>query len=368
MPAPAAPEARVVLVGDSTMAPRTGYGDALCGLFKWQVACLNLARGGRSTKSFRADGSWERVTALLATSQAAPTFVLVQLGHNDQPGKAERTTDLATEFPANLVRYIAEIRSFGAAPLLVTPLTRRQFRPDGTLANDLAPWAEAVRAVAKAERAPLIDLNAVSVAAVERLGPAQADALAQAQAPDPAFDRTHLGPKGAAFFARLVAKELARAAPEAAAHLVVGAVEPPGPILRPQMDAAKARAHSYSAVLGDWDPLAQPIDTARPPDYVVDAAGPYRTGAVRGEPRRRPHRGGRASRADPDPREPRYLRRNCHDPGRARAVHALFARTGRAGDTHSRDAHGGDGRKHARVGDRPDPQPRIPGEERDVRE
>ena len=36
LPARAAdPEAvRVILVGDSTMAPRTGYGDALCGLFK----------------------------------------------------------------------------------------------------------------------------------------------------------------------------------------------------------------------------------------------------------------------------------------------------------------------------------------------
>jgi len=42
------------------------------------------------------------------------------------------------------------------------------------------------------------------------------------------------------------------------------------------MDAARARDHSYSAVLGDWDPLAQPIDTAHP-DYVVDPAGPYPT-------------------------------------------------------------------------------------------
>ena len=54
----AAPETpRVILVGAPTMATRTGYGDALCGLFLWQVECLNLARGGRSTKSFRAGGS-----------------------------------------------------------------------------------------------------------------------------------------------------------------------------------------------------------------------------------------------------------------------------------------------------------------------
>ena len=38
---------RVILVGDSTMAAGSGYGDALCGLFLWQVECVNLARGGR---------------------------------------------------------------------------------------------------------------------------------------------------------------------------------------------------------------------------------------------------------------------------------------------------------------------------------
>jgi len=277
MPAPAAPEARVVLVGDSTMQTRTGYGDALCGLFKWQVECANLARGGRSTKSFRADGSWDRVTAKLAEGPAGvPAFVLVQFGHNDQPGKAERTTDLATEFPANLARYIAEIRKAGATPILVTPLARRQFRPDGTLSNDLAPWAASVRDVARRERVPLVDLNADSVAALEKMGPTRADTLAEAPAPDPAFDRTHLGPRGAALFARLVAKALVTAEPATRKHMVVGAVEADGPIKRPQMDAATARAHAYAAVLGDWDPLAQPIDMGKP-DYVVAATGPFRS-------------------------------------------------------------------------------------------
>ena len=49
---------RLILVGDSTMAPRSGYGNALCARFQ-QVACINLARGGRSSKSFRAEGLWD---------------------------------------------------------------------------------------------------------------------------------------------------------------------------------------------------------------------------------------------------------------------------------------------------------------------
>jgi len=265
----AAPETpRVILVGDSTMATRTGYGDALCGLFLWQVECLNLARGGRSTKTFRADGSWERVSAALA-DRARPTFVLIQFGHNDQPIKAERATDLEREFPANLARYADEVREAGAQPILVTPLTRRSFRPDGTFDDNLAPWAAATRRVAEKEHVPLLDLHADSVAAVSRMSPAAADALAMAPAPAKDFDHTHVGPKGAALFARMVAREIANNVPALAAHFAVGAVEPPGRIARPQLTAEEARGHSYRAVLGDWDPVGEAPEP-RTPDFVVD--------------------------------------------------------------------------------------------------
>jgi pectinesterase len=262
----------VVLVGDSTLAPRSGYGDALCGLFKWQVECVNLARGGRSTKSFRADGSWERVMGLLRERKdARANYVLIQFGHNDQPGKAERTTDLATEFPANLARYVDETRAAGAQPVLVTPLTRRQFGSDGRLKEDLAPWAQAAARVARERGVPLLDLNADSAAAVSRMGAAEADKLARGVNANPGFDHTHLGPRGAAFFARMVAREIARALPAVAAELAVGAIEPPGRIARPQLTAAQARAYSYREVLGDWDPLAE-MRSPRAPDYIVDAA------------------------------------------------------------------------------------------------
>jgi pectinesterase len=271
---PAAGQPRVLLVGDSTIAPRNGYGDALCGLFKWQVECLNLARNGRSTKSYRADGTWaERVVPVLADrDRARATWVLIQFGHNDQPGKAERSTDLATGFPANLERYLDEVQSAGARPVLVTPLTRRTFDAGGTLKDDLAPWAEATRAVARRRNVPLLDLYAQSVARVAPLGQSGADALAQAPPGQKEFDRTHLGPRGAALFARVVADEIAGALPELASHLVVGAVEPPGRIARPQMTAEQARHYSYASVLGDWDPLADALarGEAFRPDYVVE--------------------------------------------------------------------------------------------------
>jgi lysophospholipase L1-like esterase len=206
------PGPRLILVGDSTMAPRSGYGNALCEKFQ-QVACLNLARGGRSTKSYRAEGLWDTVLALL-NEKGAPqkSLVLLQFGHNDQPGKPGRSTDLVTEFGPNLSAYVNEVRATGHEILLITPLTRRTFK-DGQLPNDLRPWAEVVIRVGSELGVPVLDLNASSHAAVLALGQAGADELAEAP---PRFDRTHLGPQGAALFAEQLRVGLLQLKPELA--------------------------------------------------------------------------------------------------------------------------------------------------------
>ena len=206
----AAPAAvRIILVGDSTVAPKNGWGPGFCNDVTAEVSCINLARNGRSTSSYRAEGSWDAVLAQLRAKGAfSTTYVLIQFGHNDQPGKPGRSTDLATEFPENLRRYVREVKAAGAKPVLVTPLTRRSFK-DGVLENTLGPWAEAAKKVAGEEGAPLLDLNTDSVAAVQKMGPAEADTLA-----NPVFDHTHLGEKGATVFGRIVADELVKAVPE----------------------------------------------------------------------------------------------------------------------------------------------------------
>ena len=248
---------KIILVGDSTTAVTGGWGPSFCGYHVTSAAaCVNLARGGRSSGSFRAEGSWDLALAEMRTPGYAQVWVLIQFGHNDQPGKPGRSTDLRTEFPANLRRYVAEARAAGARPVLLTPLTRRQFAA-GSLTNDLAPWAQAVRAVAAETNVPIVDLNARSVEAVQALGPALAARFAQvppspevaaaaltgttipastgvAAAPAPAapataqdnaaveplgqarlaFDYTHLGRAGADFFAAMVAQELAKNVPE----------------------------------------------------------------------------------------------------------------------------------------------------------
>jgi lysophospholipase L1-like esterase len=215
--------ARVILVGDSTMATRTGYGDALCARLQPELACVNLARGGRSSASFRSEGRWDEVQALLHDGAFRRNVVLIQFGHNDQPGKPGRSTDLVSEFPANMARYASEVRAAGGVPVLVTPLTRRTFRGPW-LNDDLAPWSQAVRDVARSGKVALIDLNALSAAAVQAMGQHEADMLAQEPppvtpppsiaasepqgTPKSAFDRTHVGAKGAALFSGMVATAL----------------------------------------------------------------------------------------------------------------------------------------------------------------
>lgn len=257
---------KIILVGDSTTAVIGGWGPSFCSDHVTSfVACVNLARGGRSSGSYIVEGSWDLALAEMSTPGFVATYVLIQFGHNDQPGKPGRSTDLATEFPANLRRYVAETRARGAIPVLLTPLTRRQF-VDGQLQNDLEPWAAATRAVAAETNTPLVDLNAASVAAVQAMGPTLAARFAQA-APSPevaaamltgttiaanpvppvptaatppppptqaqinasvepvgqaktAFDYTHLGRGGADFFAALVTRDLMIAVPELRRSLV----------------------------------------------------------------------------------------------------------------------------------------------------
>jgi lysophospholipase L1-like esterase len=223
---------RFILVGDSTVAEHSGWGSRFCADVTSGVTCLNLARGGRSSKSYRADGTWAQVMDnLRRNNQYSLTYVLIQFGHNDQPGKPGRSTDVTTEFPANMKAYLEEVKATGARPLLVTPLSRRQWDENGKIHDTLDPWANADKAVAREEQVSLLDLHTDSIAALEAMGQGEGDTLAMAPRLDKdapvattkaevdgeaaaRFDGTHLGAKGAVFFARMVEAELTAAVPD----------------------------------------------------------------------------------------------------------------------------------------------------------
>jgi hypothetical protein len=202
---------RVFFIGDSTMATKNGYGDAICDWLKGSAECFNLAKNGRSSKSFREEGLWKQALEKMNHNpQQLKQWVLIQFGHNDQPGKPGRSTDLVTEYPHNLERYVMEARANGAYPILVTPLIRRSFKA-GQHQDDLIEWAQSMKAVATKLEVPLIDLHAMSKQKVIEVGENHADQYAESPKGTPKFDRTHLGPLGACVFGAMVLQELAKA-------------------------------------------------------------------------------------------------------------------------------------------------------------
>lgn len=206
---------RIVLVGDSTVNDQGGWGPGLRASFGPEVEVINLARNGRSSKSFRDEGAWAPALA------ARPSYVLIQFGHNDGPGKGpERETDPATTYRENMARYIDETRAAGAEPVLVTSIVRRVFTAEGKIRRDsLAPYVEAVRALAGEKKVALIDLYSLTLAQAEKLGPDGCDEI-DARDKDGKRDRTHLGPKGRQEIGAMAARELVRVAPALRKYLL----------------------------------------------------------------------------------------------------------------------------------------------------
>jgi lysophospholipase L1-like esterase len=216
---------RIVLAGDSTVTDNAGWGTGFKELLKPDVECINLSRGGRSSKSFRDEGSWDKVLAL------KPDYVLIQFGHNDQAGHGpERETDPKTTYRQNMTRYVDEARAAGITPILVTPLTRREFGKDGKIHSTLAPYAETVREIASEKNVPLIDLQSLSIDYFDRLGPTGWQTLAPMKGKG--YDGTHLNRKGS----------------EAVGQIVVQALKTAVPALAPDCDTASPEKGDLPAV------------------------------------------------------------------------------------------------------------------------
>src|SRR3984957_10075079 len=100
---------RVDLIGDSTQTDNAGYGRGFCANFTAQVDFVNMARGGASTKTFRAGGIWDRAMA------TKPDYMVIQFGHNDEVSKSQpmpRQVPLS-DYISNLKRFVMEARAAG---------------------------------------------------------------------------------------------------------------------------------------------------------------------------------------------------------------------------------------------------------------
>jgi lysophospholipase L1-like esterase len=240
---------RIVLAGDSTTQVGSGWGPGFMKCVTGNVECINMARGGRSSKSFIAEGLWKKCLAL------KPDYILIQFGHNDQPGRGPaRETDPDTTYRQFMTQYVDDARAAGIKPILITPLSRRQWGADGKIHSTLVPNAQVVREIAAEKHVPLIDLHTLSIQLYEPIGiegcnelsPLKdANAAKRAKNPDdngsvagspkvPAtqptgpkvFDGTHLNPKGSAIIGAIVAVELVKVVPDLAPYINLPVQQP----------------------------------------------------------------------------------------------------------------------------------------------
>lgn len=209
------------LVGDSTMAtidpagkdPQRGWGQFVAEFFQAEVRVINYAAGGRSTKSFRDEKRWEKVMEALQPGD----WVVIQFGHNDQKKELpEHYAPAATDYAANLRRYVEEARGKGAEVVLATSIYRWRFKEGETTPHPtLRGYPEATREVAGELGLVLVDLQELTGAELARRGPEGSQEIylfiapgTNPDVPEGMSDRTHLSEYGARLVAGMFAQSL----------------------------------------------------------------------------------------------------------------------------------------------------------------
>lgn len=208
-----------VLAGDSTTATQSsnggGWGDGfLTTTLHNGAAGHNYGHNGATTVSFRAGGDWDKVLATVknVSSEYHP-FVTIQFGHNDQ--KASANISVA-EYTANLERFVQEAANAGATPILVTPLSRRNYdnsTGQPVIIESLANQTAATITAAHNTHVAFIDLNRASTRYLNAIGPT--DAYTYNLVPT---DHTHLNIEGSIVFGGIVAELIERDYPELHGH------------------------------------------------------------------------------------------------------------------------------------------------------
>ena len=227
---------KVYIVGDSTVCNydaaaqqnqnRCGWGMKLGEQYNG-VTVTNLARAGRSSRSFQNDAEYRT----MCDSIGKGDYLFVQFGHNDEKTEdAARGTYPGLDFSSLdsegknasgqysyewvlLNKYVRVAREKGASVVLVTPVTRRSSNGSANIKSHTA-YAEGLIALGKEYQIPVIDMTAKTAELYAQLyaaGGADATAEMHCYTDDTrtTIDNTHLSIKGSAIIADMIAAETA---------------------------------------------------------------------------------------------------------------------------------------------------------------
>lgn len=206
----------IYMAGDSTMqsysgmqAPQQGWGQQFGRYFANGVVVNNDAIGGRSSKSFMADG---RLDTILQRIRPGDYF-FISFGHNDASAGIPERYASPEDYKLFLARYVNGAKQRGATPVLLTPVGRRDFNTVTQAFNVSFPaYVQAAKETAEELDVSLIDLSGLSVAHYDKLGLAATEKLflyanpgEYPKYPNGVNDNTHFSSYGAQVIARLVA-------------------------------------------------------------------------------------------------------------------------------------------------------------------
>ena len=211
-PAPAE-TTTLFLCGNSTVVdqftePYASWGQMVTRWFGPEVAISNHAESGLTAGSFLASNRLDKVLAMMKKGD----YVICEFGHNDQKEKSAGS-GAWYNFSYNLKKFIDEVRKKGGNIIFVTPTQRRFFdqATHSKIQETHKDYPDAMRAVAKREDVPVIELHDMTRTFFETLGyenskkslvhypantyPKQTKALE---------DNTHFNPYGAYEVAKMV--------------------------------------------------------------------------------------------------------------------------------------------------------------------
>lgn len=213
------------LAGDSTMAdkvftpnnPEKGWGQLLPLYVTNGLQIKNYALNGRSSKSFRAEGHWDK----LLNNVKPNDYVIIQFGHNDESiSKGEERYSTPEDYKANLKRFVNDVHEKQATPILATSIVRRKFE-NGKLVDTHGIYPIMVRDLARELTVPLLELEERTREMVSIYGEERSKQLflhflpgEYERFPEGKIDDTHLSSIGAFAVCDLAVAELKKVVPE----------------------------------------------------------------------------------------------------------------------------------------------------------
>lgn len=203
----------IFLCGNSTVVdqpyePWASWGQMIPRWFGPEIAISNNAESGLTAASFLGSYRLDKILTMMKKGD----YVICEFGHNDQKEKMAGA-GAWYNFSYNLKVFIDKVRAKGGNIIFVTPTQRRRF-DDATHSKILethGDYPDAMRAVAKREGVPVIELHDMTRTFFETLGYENSKkALVHYPAntfpgqDKPLADNTHFNPYGAYEIAKMV--------------------------------------------------------------------------------------------------------------------------------------------------------------------